>query len=119
MYLPVEIVDIILEYSGHIRIRLGKRMKQLDLNHTKYDFVKENIERKQLIVNEVKKETYFVMDRNSKLKWMLDNMYPVISFAKYTKRIIYKTIHSLIPPYRNQYYYMWENYSLSTSESSF
>lgn len=116
MYLPVEIVDIILEYGGHIRNRAGKYMKQLDVKNAKYNNVKENIERKGLVVKEVKKKSYIFMDRNSKLKMILSQIYPTPSFAKYTKRIVYKTIHISIPPYTSNYYYMWENFSLEGPE---
>jgi len=109
-YLPPEIVDIILEYGGHIRNRAGKYMKQLNVNDSKYNVVRENVERKGLIVKEVKTETYFLLDRNSIIKKILSQMYPSPSHnPSFVKRIVYKTIHVSIPPYKPQFYYLWEN----------
>jgi len=109
-YLPPEIVDIILEYAGHIRNRAGKYMKQLNVKDSKYNIVRKNIERKGKIIQEVKKETYFIMDRSSIIKKILSEMYPSPN-PSFIKRIVYKTIHTSIPPYKTQFYYLWENFT--------
>lgn len=115
-YLPNELIDLILEYNGNIKKRLGKYMNQLNLKDHKYNLLKENIRKKIIIINEFHKEIYFIIDRQSKLKVLLNFLYPNKYYGKYSKRIIYKTIHQLVPPYKTYYYYIWEEFSLTGPE---
>ena len=116
MFLPIELIDIILEYNGSIKKRLGKYMNQINLNNKKYYLVKEFINKKIIIVNEIKKKFYFLIDRQSKLKFEISKMYSITNFPKCTKRIIYRTIHQLIPPYKDYYFYIWEHFSSTAPE---
>lgn len=110
IYLPKELIIIILEYTGNIKYRLGKYMNQINTEDIKYNIIKENIQNKIIIINEVITEK-FLTDLYSKLRNKINLLY---SFNRYyplcTKRIIYKTVTLLIPPYRVDYYYMYEHF---------
>ena len=115
-YLPNELIDLILEYNGNIKKRVGKYINQLNLQNKKYEILKESIRKKIIIINEFHKETYFVIDRQSKLKVLLNLLYPSKYYSKFSKRIIYKTIHQSIPPYKIYYYYIWEEFNINGPE---
>ena len=104
-FIPPELVDIILEYIGFIKIRNGVFMKQLDLEDQKFNLVKENLLNKSAIINIVKSEK-FIIDRKSKIGANLRSIYR----DKLLTSLIYETIHQLIPPYQNTYYYMQKNF---------
>jgi hypothetical protein len=104
-FIPPELVDIILEYIGFIKTRNGVFMKQIDLENQKFNLVKENLLNKSAIINIVKREK-FIIDRKSKIGAYLRSIY----HDKLLISLIYKTIHQLIPPYQNTYYYMRENF---------
>ena len=107
VFLPLEIIYIILEYEGSVRYRNGKIMKQLNLKKEKYDTLKENIDKKNRIQREFcNMQHYFFMDRKSKWKSVLEELYQNSDI----KRIIYKTIHQCVPPYNIQFYYLWEEF---------
>jgi hypothetical protein len=42
-FIPPELVDVILEYMGFIKIRNGVFMKQINLVDKKFNLVKENL----------------------------------------------------------------------------
>jgi len=104
-FIPPELVDIILEYIGFIKIRNGVFMKQIDLEDQKFNLIKENLLNKYAIINIVQKEK-FIVDRKSKIGANLRSIY----HDKLLTSLVYNTIHQLIPPYENTYYYMQKNF---------
>lgn len=104
MYLPKELIDIIMEYIGLVKKRNGILMNQLDLNNKKYLYLKEHINYKLDIMQIVHKEN-FLPDRKSKIAAKIGFIY---NDDKLKKSIVFKTIHVLIPPYIKTYYYLWE-----------
>lgn len=51
IYIPKELVNIILEYDGRIKYRNGKYIDQFNLNNNMYKCIKQNIENKKFILS--------------------------------------------------------------------
>jgi hypothetical protein len=50
IYIPKELINIILEYDGRIKYRNGKYINQLNFNNDMYNYIKQNIENKKFIL---------------------------------------------------------------------
>lgn len=110
IYLPREIIHIILEYCGIVKNRNGKIMYQLNINRNiQFNLVKENIINKAVIINEVNSVNYNRQSKYNIMQSKITTMYPSKYFSRYVRDIIFNTIHELIPPYYSVYYYMHDN----------
>jgi len=54
--LPNEIMHIILEYYGKIKYRNGKYINQINTENNNYELVKEKLNNKIAVINNIKKE---------------------------------------------------------------
>jgi len=54
--LPKEIVHIILEYYGKIKYRNGKYINQINVENNNYLLIKEKLNNKVALINDIKKE---------------------------------------------------------------
>jgi hypothetical protein len=52
--LPIELVNIILQYDNIIKYRNGIFMNQININNLKYNLIKENIKNKLKIISKAK-----------------------------------------------------------------
>ena len=99
--LPTDIVNKILEFNGTIKYRRGIYMNQINIDHPKYDKIKENIYKKEHVYDTIKnyyglKNPYYIeiyIHNHNHIKFgvILDYYYIGNSFVISTYKDISKT----------------------------